>query len=224
MRIDPRTGKLAGEPRRLTDSHQFCIDDPTVNKDGNKLSFLQTKNYATVYMAGDTMEPDCATPDISHFPRRMASSTTGAPTAIPSFSDPFREGYLRIYKQSLGSDTPELVSSVQGVARLARVSPDGTWIYGVISRKPGEGVERKPQLIRIPTGGGIAQAILQNHPVDGVFCARPPSKLCAVAELSEDRKQVTVTALDPRVKRTGAGTDPIRCRFQRPILELRHLC
>jgi Tol biopolymer transport system component len=118
-----------------------------------------------------------------------------------------REGYLRIYKQSFDSDTPQLLLSVQGVLTGARVSPDGKWILGLMSRKTGEVVEARPQLVRIPTVGGDPQVILQNHPVDAAFCARPPSYVCAVAELSEDRKLVTVTALDPA---KGPGPELIR--------------
>jgi serine/threonine protein kinase/WD40 repeat protein len=208
MRIDQPTGKLVGEPKRLTTAAQFCMDDPTVSKDGKQLAFLQTKNYATVYMA-DLEDNGTSLRNTRHF---ILSETYdflydwSADGKTFFFGSP-RDGYLRIYKQSLGSDAPELLLSVQGVIGDVRVSPDGKWILGLMSRKTAEGVERKPQLVRIPTGGGDPQIILQNHPVDQTFCARPPSNVCAVAELSKDRQQVRVTALDP-VK--GLGQELIR--------------
>jgi Tol biopolymer transport system component len=208
MRIDQSTGKPVGEPKRLTNSAQFCMDDPTVSKDGKQLAFLQTKNYATVYMA-DVEDNGKRLRNPRHFTPSETNDFVYDWSADGNsfFFGSLREGYLRIYKQSFDSDTPELVQSVQGMVTSASLSPDGKWILGLMSRKPGEGVERKPQLIRIPTGGGDPQVIPQNHPVDAAFCARPPSNVCAVAELSEDRKHVTVTGLDP-VK--GLGPELIR--------------
>jgi serine/threonine protein kinase len=208
MRIDPSTGKLAGEPKRLTNSAQFCMDDPTVSKDGKRLAFLQTKNYATVYMA-DLENNGASLRNTRHFTLSETHDFVYDWSADGNtfFFGSSREGYLKLYKQSLGSDAPELLVSIQGVVAEARVSPDGKWILGLMSRKTAEVVERKPQLIRIPTSGGDPQIILQSHPVDGVFCARPPSNVCAVAELSENRKQVKVTALDPM---KGLGPELIR--------------
>ena len=208
MQIDQHNGKLVGEPKRLTNSAQFCMDDPTVSKDGKQIAFLQTKNYATVYMA-DVEDNGTHLRNSRHFTPSETYDFVYDWSADGNsfFFGSFREGYMRIYKQSFDSDTPELVLSVQGIVTSARLSPDGKWILGLMSRKPGEGVEQKPQLIRIPTGGGDPQVILQNHLVDEAFCARPPSNVCAVAELSKDRKQVKVTALDP-VK--GLGPELIR--------------
>ncbi|MGH9774994.1 MAG: protein kinase domain-containing protein [Candidatus Acidiferrales bacterium] len=207
VRLDQRTGKPIEEPRRLTNSAQFCMDFPTVTKDGKRLAFVQSATNATVYM-GDLEEGGTRLRNSRHF---TLSETSDYVYDWTNNSDAFifgsnREGYTRIYKQSPGSDAPDFLVSAVGSILYARVSPDSKWIVGLLWPKRGV-PDQLPQLVRVPMSGGSPEVISQGHPLDYVFCSRPPSTLCAVAALAEDRRQVIVTAFDPVA---GLGSELVR--------------
>jgi hypothetical protein len=91
-----------------------------------------------------------------------------------------------------------------GYGQKAVVSPDGKWIILPVFRKA-DPVLLKSILpvVRIPITGGTPETIFKVRHGASVFCARRPSKLCVVANTTEDLKGMTVTAFDP-VKGLGS--------------------
>jgi Tol biopolymer transport system component len=114
-----------------------------------------------------------------------------------------RDGHYGIYKQLLTEDSPEpIVTMATHGFRDARVTPDGNWVIAMPYPNPG-GPAAHEQLVRMPIAGGSPTLMFTVNPSSLSFCARPPSNLCAIAEASDDHKQVVVTAYDP-IKGRGA--------------------
>jgi len=107
-----------------------------------------------------------------------------------------RDGHEGLYRQSL-NDSPELLVSDSKYAGRAKVSPDGKWLIYIQGPKTSEPSAR-PELMRVPINGGAAQPLFTlQHPVADAVCSRLPSTTCAIAERTEDRKEILVTAFDP---------------------------
>jgi Tol biopolymer transport system component len=89
-----------------------------------------------------------------------------------------------------------VVSATQDIADWPALSPDGAWIlYHETPKQPSS--ERR--LMRISVNGGVPQFVMKIRSVQGIYrysCARAPASLCAVEEVSQDEKHVTLTAFD----------------------------
>ena len=51
--------------------------------------------------------------------------------------------------------------------------------------------------MRVPITGGPSQPVFTARFHSAILCARSPSNLCAIAEPTDDRKQLIISALDP---------------------------
>jgi Tol biopolymer transport system component len=51
--------------------------------------------------------------------------------------------------------------------------------------------------MRIPVGGGVRQFVLEMRNCLYFACARAPASPCVIAEMSQDRKRVMITAFEP---------------------------
>jgi eukaryotic-like serine/threonine-protein kinase len=211
MRLDGDTGKPLGETRRLTSWSGFCMSGESATADGKKLAFLRWASHFTIYMA-DLDAGGTRVISSKHFTLNESRDFPGAWTpdgkALIFVSD--RGGRFGVYKQSPGEDVAQPLATPDEGVREPVVTPDGKWVLYFVHRDSpvGTGKESKPEpLMRVPIGGGPSQLVLTAAPESQVSCARPPSDLCAIAELSEDRKQVIVNAVDPV---TGRGSELTR--------------
>jgi Tol biopolymer transport system component len=207
MRLEARTGQATEKPRRLTNWTGFCMGYTSVTANGKRLALLESTSLATVYVAN--LEASGARIlNSRHFTLDenfdYPQDWTADGKAILFTSS--RAGQLGIYKQALDEDTPELIVTGAVGLRNARSSPDGKWVIAFRSTKPG-GTSEPQQLMRVPITGGSPKVLFPARPGSKISCARAPSNLCALAEPSEDRKQLSVTAFDP-VK--GRGADLLR--------------
>ena len=194
MRLDARTGRPIGEPKRLTKWAGSCMAGSSATADGKRLAFvkqtLRFTGYLTDLEAGGTRIANTR-----HFTltdsRDMPLDWTADSKAVIVLSD--RTGPWGIYKQLLAGEPAELI--VTGTAGFGspRVSPDGNWILYRRDEDASKGMD----IMRVPINGGSPQVIFTARPGNGFFRARSPSSLCAIAEPSEDRKQVVITAFDP---------------------------
>jgi eukaryotic-like serine/threonine-protein kinase len=202
MRIDDDTGKPIGQPRRLTSWSGFCMSGESATADGKKLAFLRWASHFTIYMA----ELDASGTRVvssRHFTLNESRDFPGAWTpdgkALIFVSD--RGGRFGVYKQPLNEDTAQPLATPEEGVRDPAVTPDGKWVLYFVHRgnPAGTGNRSKPEpLMRVPIGGGPSEQVLSAvRPESQVSCAKPPSDLCVIGELSEDRKQVIVDAVDP---------------------------
>jgi len=196
LRLDARTGQPVEKPTRLTNWAGFYLNSTTATANGKRLAFLETTGRGTVYVA-----------DLTAGGTRIRNSrqfTLGEDTYPQSWTPDSktilfsanRAGTMALYKQSLNSDEAEVFAGGTIGFRQARVSADGKWVIAFPERKPGRPSD-SGQLMRIPFNGGSPELIFQAGPMSDISCASPATNLCVVAEISEDRKQAVVTALDP---------------------------
>jgi len=199
VQLDLRTGKPIEQPRRLTNWVGFCVGGGSTTADGKRLAFVRAADQWTLYIAdlfiGGTRidHPQHLTLDDSF---NVAQDWTNDSKAVIFTSN--RTGAFAIYKQPLNEDTPERISAGTDNFSDTPASPDGKWVFGIPSPKPGN--PKDPvQIMRIPLAGGspgLVTTALAN-PMIGIACARPPSDVCVLCEKSEDRKHLIFTSIDP---------------------------
>lgn len=221
MGVDLHTGRPFNKPTRMTNWSGFCMDQLSASADARRLTFRRSSTQSVIYIA-DLQEKGIG---IS-VPKRLTltegrsypAGWTSDSNAVVFVSD--RGGRRQIYKQSINSDIAEPVSTplgdwVSGEAGLIdkevpRISPDGAWVLHLIL--PMENGSSSPvRLVRIPISGGPPELVLTTSlgAAHSVRCARSPSRLCVLAELTSDRNQLVFTAFDVL---SGRGQEVARFR------------
>jgi Tol biopolymer transport system component len=195
MRFDFSTGKIIEKPKRLTNWSGFCMAGLTVSADGKRLTFLEWESHGTSYMTDLAAGGD----QVLRF-RRFPWSDKDIvldwmPDSKAMILDSDRTGQTGIYKQPLDEGKDELIATGGG-GRDLRMTPDGrSVLYFDSTGAPGE---TAPQpVMRLAFSGGPPQQLFIGKRHSFIVCARSPSSLCAIAEPTEDDKQVTITAIDP---------------------------
>jgi len=208
--IDNHSGTPTGTPKRIM---QFGSAFWAINAsaDGKRLSLLKQTYQNQAYLAELTAGGTHMSP-----PRRLThNETSDYPTAWTADSKAVlflsdRNGTNGIYKQGISQETAEpLFTGPQDVADVARLSADGAWILFSQFQVASPGSAPASRLMRIPSGGGAPQLVLEARTITALACARAPASPCIFEETSQDGKQSTITAFDPlkgrgRVLRTIA--------------------
>jgi eukaryotic-like serine/threonine-protein kinase len=197
LRLDGHTGKPLEKPKRLTNWTGFCnSDSANATADGKRLAFLRRAVAFTVDVA-DVEAGGTRIRNMRHFTLDESTDLprdwTNDSKQVVFMSD--RMAQLAIYKQSLDEDTPELVSTGTNGYSDALVSPDGKWLFGIPRLKPRDSKDQD-RLMRIPLAGGSPELVTTIASAAQVYCARPPSSLCALAERTDDRKHLIFTSID----------------------------
>jgi len=80
------------------------------------------------------------------------------------------------------------------------ISGDGKWVFYFVHKFQNWDPSSPPEpVMRIPITGGAPEMLFTARPLPWsiITCARSPSELCAIAELTGDGKQEIISALDP---------------------------
>jgi eukaryotic-like serine/threonine-protein kinase len=202
MPLDEQTGTPTERAKRLTNWGGFCPLGTSVTADGKKLAFLKWMGHSSIYMADLETNPA----RIAN-PRRFAPSEgqdspldwTGDGKEIIFLSN--RDGHFGIFKQPRDGDTAEALVTGTYDWVDARLSPDGASLLYYAEND--EDAKVATQIMRMPVAGGTSQLVLTARPHSEFRCARFPSTVCVLSELSEDRKQFLFTQFDP-LKGRGA--------------------
>jgi Tol biopolymer transport system component/DNA-binding winged helix-turn-helix (wHTH) protein len=207
MRLNQRTAQPVAPAQRLTNWPGFCPQGLSASVDGKRLAFQKTAWQESVYVGEVGPNAILLGP-----PRRLTlSESTDAPVdwtpdgrAVLFTSD--RNGHQQIFKQSLGSDTPELIEVGFPNPALCCVSPDGSWILFNTTR---DWEAQTWELRRIPLEGGTTEFDGTAHygADAGIRCSKSPATLCTVAEYTEDHRHLIFTAFDPL---SGRGKELVR--------------
>jgi serine/threonine protein kinase len=222
VQIDLRTGQRADRPRRLTNSASFCMSGGSVTSDGKRLAFLGwSPGFGTAYVAdleaGGTRIRNTRRFTLQEDDEFIGDWTPDSSTVIVGAD---RGDHYALYKQSLDSDSPEPIApSVSGgLLTGAVVSPDAKWIIALVwPVSPGQAagpISRPLPLVRIPIAGGAPELIFEMASAGPVSCAKAPSHICVVGELTADHKRMIVTFFDP-IK--GRGLELARVDLDRYI-------
>jgi len=208
--LDTRTGKNIDKPRRLTNWAGVWMNGPSATADGKRVAFLESSGHGTAYVA-DLEAGGTRIRNPRHFTLdegndAIAAWTADSKAVILTFN---RGDHYGLYRQPLNGDTPEpiITPGAAGQLESALLSPDHKWIIIQVRSMPG-GNSVPVQLMRVPMIGGSPELIFSMPEWSLSCCAGPPSKLCAVAEPTQDLRHVIVTAFDP-VK----GRGPELARF-----------
>src|SRR5579864_7942584 len=209
MRLDPGTGHLIEEPKQLTNWIGACMSSGSVTADGKRLAFLKWAGHMTSYVA-ELTAGGRRLHNLRQFPLSESLDLVGDWTAdsaeIVYVSN--RAGGFGLYKQPLDQETTEPLVT-EGFGRNAHVTPDGKWILYLGLGDRAEPWETRPEpVMRVPVGGGPSHMLFMAKPWSLISCARSPSQTCALAEPSDDRKELIVSALD-----TLKGRGPELMRF-----------
>lgn len=207
LRIDNQTGKVVEKPRRITNWTGFCGGPGSLTADGKRLTFLEWAAQFSVYVA----ELGANGTRIST-PRRLTltrnktyPSAWTADSKAVVFSNRLGNERWGIYKQFLGKDTADpVITALPGPSAyldakdvtLPRTSPDGTSVLYTAKEK--QNASSSPtKLMRVPVEGGPAELVMTGNFYGAPSCANSPATSCAIAEQSQDQKQLIFTALDP---------------------------
>jgi eukaryotic-like serine/threonine-protein kinase len=198
VHVDPRTGNLMEKPRQLTNWAESCVKYASVSADGKRLAFLKGTMRLTSYVA-DLAAGGTRILNLRRFPLSESSAAASDWTSDSKYllNVSTRGGNLQLYKQLLDEETEEPLVP-EGYGRNPRATPDGKWVLYLGRVNTGEPPEKKAEpVMRVPIEGGPPQKLFTAKPLSMITCASPASKMCAIAEPSEDRTQVIVSSLDP---------------------------
>jgi serine/threonine protein kinase len=196
MGLDPRSGEVIQKPKQLTNWAGFCMNNPSATADGKRLAFLETSSGHTTTYLTDLEAGGKRIRNPRHFTFEETDDHIGDWTVD---SKTLLLVYVRghdyaLYKQSLNSNTPKpILALAHGDLEIAILSPDGKWVIAMLYGGPSE----PNQIVRVPFGGGSPEPIFKARYGSVISCAKAPSNLCAIAEQTEDRKEMIISAFDP---------------------------
>ncbi len=207
-RIDVHTGAVVEKAKRLTNWAGFCMAGMSATADGKRLAFLGWEDHMSSYV-GNIASGGKKIVGLRHFP--PSRSSDGASDWTNDSKDLIlvsnRNGHYQVFKQSLDDNIALRLTEDYGGD--PRASPDGKWIlYFAKTKEPQETAARP--VMRVPVNGGSPELVFteKSGAYGQIVCARPPSSLCAIAERTDDHKQVIVSALDPL-----KGRGPVLTQF-----------
>jgi serine/threonine protein kinase len=220
--LDLNSGQALGKPQPLTYWTGFCSIRSNATADGRRLAFLRTSGtHGTAYIADfEAGGTRIGTP--RHFTLEeqdegIAEWTADSRTVVTLVN---RAKGFGLYKQRLDSDTRvPIASDVQGFwTDGADLSPDGKWVIAILYPIQGGPTPANPYvpmpLVRIPFAGGTPETILTAIDTGPPSCARPPAKVCVIAEPTTDGRQIVVTQFDVL---KGRGRELTRIDLSRKI-------
>jgi len=209
-RLDSNTGKVLQKPRRLTSWSGFCMSGLSATANAQKLAFLKWASHFTTQITELTPDGDRISSSRHFTPSESVDlplDWTPDGRTLILYSN--RTGHGGIYRQSLHENSPTPIILGSDILEIARVTADGNWLLYLRREKP-DG----PELVmRISlAGGGVPQVVSSAKRGAQIVCARRASQLCAIAEPTEDHRQLIITAIDavkgPGAELTAFSLDP----------------
>ena len=194
--LNAETGQAESTPVRLTNWTGLCPEGISGTRGGDRIAMRKVSFGSTTLVAELGPNAVLVKPPV----RLTASESIDMPYEWTADSKEVlftsdRNGQYQFFRQSLDSDNPEQVVFPFPGADSGTVSPDGNWILLFTSA-----AGQAPELRRVPVNGGPSQSVLTlvDSGLDNVArCSRAPASLCAMAESTEDHKQLVFTAFDP---------------------------
>jgi serine/threonine protein kinase/DNA-binding winged helix-turn-helix (wHTH) protein len=200
LHIDPSSGRPSGTLRHLTNWPAGAIVTYLcATSDGKRLSALRMTKSVSIYLA----DLDTEGRHVSKANRLTATdgwNNTPAWTENSQaiFFESNRDGRLHIFRQGISADLAEPIETGPGESSVPVVSPDGSFLlFLATAHSAVGGSSTQVQLMRVPGTGGPPQQVLSANIFDSPRCSRAPARLCAIAEPTEDHKQIIYSAFDP---------------------------
>jgi Tol biopolymer transport system component len=211
IRVDIKTGKSLGKPRRITNWAGVVPETSGATADGKRLTVTKWTDQADVYVgkleaSGRRLKQ----------PRRLTLDQrndypyawTADSKAVLFVSD--RNRTQDIFRQAIDQDSAEAVVVGPDNKDGPIMSPDGSWI--LYRQYP---ADRPTRIMRVPVSGGPPQLVLEGGNINGHACARSPATLCVYSEEAPDGKQLIFSAFHPV---QGKGRELARVSLKQPTL------
>jgi serine/threonine protein kinase/Tol biopolymer transport system component len=197
LQVNSRSGRVNGEPTRLTNWVGPCEWELSASQDGKKLAFLKSTFQNTVLVGELGSNGTLLKPPV----RLTQSESMNLPAGWTADNKEVvfqsnRNGQFQAFKQPLDADSAELIGAGLPNPLVCCVSPDGKWI--LLFTTP-DGANLTAELRRVPVSGGPSQEILKVASIavsTPARCSWAPATLCVLTEPSSDHKQLIFTALD----------------------------
>jgi eukaryotic-like serine/threonine-protein kinase len=198
MRTDPKTGKVLGQPHRLTqgaDSGQFLAPSSiSAAYDGSKIAVVQlsAQERPNIYIAD--LPPGREVSKLLNIRRLTFTRADDYPHAWTPDNDAVifessRNGPFGLFRQKLDDREPEPLVLSNGV--LAQVSPDGKWVLYREGREQG----KKTRFMRVPLNGGTPEPLPGTENIEDFRCGLRPGSRCILRSTEND--QFVFYELDP---------------------------
>jgi Tol biopolymer transport system component len=196
--IDTHTGTPTGKTKQITHWAGSYLQGLSASADGKLLVLQKTTYQGEVYVGelaagGTRMNPPRRLTNDEAFD--MPIAWTADSKAVLFGSD--RNNTMVIFKQEIDQDIAEPVVTGPQAVSLPRPSADGAWILYVETPKTAVSPSTPFRLMRLPVSGGVPQFVLETRNWQDFTCARAPASLCVISEVSQDQKQLMITAFYP---------------------------
>ena len=223
IRVDPRTARARGKPRRLTNWGGYLFDILSTGAGGSRLSFVRKRFRSTVYVGElEAGGARLSTPRRLTFDEWMNWPTGWSHDSQSVLFTSDRGGRLDIFRQDVNAPVPLALVTGAEERRDARLSPDGRWIlYLTSSDTQGQRQAAEGRLMRVALRGGSPRLVLlvPGYPalsrvaaagespgtalvgLPRFRCPAAPQSLCVLSEKIQN--QVIFTAFDPLEGRKG---------------------
>jgi Tol biopolymer transport system component len=168
MEVDPKKMKVHGKPRRLTNWAGFAIGSMSASRDGKRLAVTKRLDQSDVFI-GELAEHGGKLDHLHRFTSDERIDWPGGWSSDNKWlafqSD--RLGKMSIFRQRVDSgENPEALVTNQDDNRAPLLSPDGQWVLYFAWPRAGAQV-KTGRLMRIPTGGGSPELILEAEGLPG---------------------------------------------------------
>jgi serine/threonine protein kinase/Tol biopolymer transport system component len=180
--LNPRSGQL--QRRRLHDWPGISVAELTSTHDGHRIAFLKRSLQKDVYIADLT-----AAGEVDH-PKRLTLddstdiATNWTPDSRTILFTSNRNGSFDIFRQPVtGRSADVVISGSDDEFGPSAVSPDGTWLFYVVS--PRAANESGGMVMRTLMAGGAREKITDDSYQHRVLCARRPGGGCVLASQSD---------------------------------------
>jgi len=208
MKLDINSGGMIQQPRRLSNWVGVWLNEPSATADGKRIAFLQSSGHGSGLLF-----------DLKGERRTLVNSRIfpieeGGEDAIGVWSSDSksvfvlanRADHYSLYKQSLDYDAQQSIVAVAegGLLENVQLTPDEKWV--ILQVWPISGGQ-DIRIERVPVTGGIPEPVISMREGSFCFCARAPSTVCALGEISDDGKRWIIKSFDVL---TGRGPELAR--------------
>jgi DNA-binding winged helix-turn-helix (wHTH) protein/Tol biopolymer transport system component len=188
VQVDPQTGRPRSKPGRITNWPGFSFDNFSASADGKRIAFQKWSGQINVYV-GRRQATRLESPRRLTLDEHIDLPYAWMPDSKAILFVSNRNGRGGIFKQPLDEELAESVAVATEDIYMARVSSDGSWILFL---SPANG-----RLMRVPVSGGAPQLVMETKGTRNFDCARAPSTLCVITEVSVGLKELIFTSFDP---------------------------